>query len=431
MEPGIVSLPTSPAVDRRSVARLFSRLRTPDGQANPLPHYAEIRSMGDVVPAPWGGYLVNSYGLCDRILRSKSWLVPDSSWRARQGRGPRWTAPSAQEMAGMLPGLNPPHHTRVRRSAGKFFDRRSLADIQKSVERLTEELLDELEVQLKDGEADFGAIVSDQLPVLTIGEWLRLPTADHPLLRSLTHDQVFAQELLPTASQLALSDAATEILREYFTALVKERRKTPGDDPVSGWIRTWDHLERDRDKADEAVYRLVLFVVLAALETTANLLSTAVWLITSHPRQMGWLRAQPENIPAAVEEVLRYDSPTHVVSRVAGEDTVLAGVPVHKDQLVHCMVGVANHDPAQHVDPHLFDARRRAGHLSFSSGIHYCLGSALARLEAHTLLTAVLGRFPGLRPSRTPEWAPRVAFRRLLTLPVTQAVRRSEVGMRT
>ncbi|MFJ9619042.1 cytochrome P450 [Streptomyces noursei] len=331
-------------------------------------------------------------------------------------------------MAAMLPGLNPPYHTRVRRSVGKMFDRDSLVDIKKSVERITEELLDELDVQLKDGEADLSAIVSEELPVMTIGEWLGLPAADYPMLRSLTHDQVFAQELLPSASQLALSDAATGILRGYFTAVIQERRKAPGGDPISTWIRTWDELERDRDKADEAVYRLVLFVVLAALETTANLLSTAVWLITSHPRQMGWLRAHPEDISAAIEEVLRYDSPTHVVSRVASEDTVLAGVPICKDQMVHCMVGVANHDPAQHVDPHLFDIRRRASHLSFSSGIHYCLGASLARLEVNTLLTAVLRRFPGLRPSRTPEWAPRVAFRRLLTLPVVQAEHRDGVG---
>ncbi|WP_236573440.1 cytochrome P450 [Streptomyces sp. GS7] len=418
MEPGIAVLPTAPAVDRRSVVRLFSRLRTPDGQANPLPYYAELRSMGDVVPAPWGGFLINSYGLCDRVLRGKSWLVPDGAWRVRQGAATRWTASSSQQMASTLPGLNPPHHTRVRRSFGRMFAPGSLAPIQNTVESATEELLDRLEERLRDGEADFGALVSEELPVVTIGEWLGLPTGDFSLLRSLTHDQVFAQELLPSASQLALSDTATGKLRDYFTGLVRERRRVPGNDPVSEWIRTWDDLEPDREKADEAVYRLALFVVLAALETTSTLLSTAVWLVTAHPRQMGWLRANPQGVSGAVEEVLRYDSPTHVVSRVAAEDMVLAGVPVGRDQMVHCMVGVANHDPAHHLDPHLFDVRRRATHLSFSSGIHYCLGAALARMEAATLLDAVLRRFPGLRPARAPEWAPRVAFRRQLNFPV-------------
>lgn len=109
------------------------------------------------------------------------------------------------------------------------------------------------------------------------------------------------------------------------------------------------------------------------------------------------------------------------MSRIAGEDTTLAGIPVEKDQMVHLMVGAANHDPAHHIDPALFDVRRQATHLSFSGGIHYCLGAALARLEATTLLTGVLRRFPALRLSRTPDWAPRVAFRRLMTLPVVES----------
>ncbi|MGW5937984.1 cytochrome P450 [Streptomyces celluloflavus] len=374
--------------------------------------------MGEFVPAPWGGHLVTSYELCDQIVRDRTWLVPDSEWRARQGDATRWSAASSREMSKTLPGLNPPHHTRVRRSVGNMFDRNTLDTLKNSVERTTEDLLDKLAEQLRDGEADFGAVVSDELPVATIGQWLGLPPADYPLLRSLTHDQVFAQELLPSASQLAQSDAATRRLREYFTALVRERRRAPGDDPVSEWIRTWDGLEPDRDAADEAVYRLALFVVLAALETTSTLLSTTVRLIAEHPRQQAWLRAHPQGIPGAIEEVLRHDAPTHVVSRVAGEDTTVAGVHVPKDQMVHLMVGAANHDPAQHTDPDVFDVRRKATHLSFSGGIHYCLGAALARLEATTLLTAVLGRFPGLRLGRAPEWAPRVAFRRLVTLPV-------------
>jgi cytochrome P450 len=300
-----------------------------------------------------------------------------------------------------------------------MFDRKSLEKISASVEKTTDVLLDRLADALEHGEADFGEIVSEQLPVITIGQWLGLPAADYSLLRALTHDQVFAQELLPSASQLALSDKATSSLREYFVALVRERRRTPGDDPVSSWIRTWDTLEPDQDAADEAVYFLALFVVLAALETTSTLLSTMVWLLLEHPRQLDWLRTNPGHVTGAVEEVLRYDSPTQVVSRVAFEDTTLAGVPVTKDQMVHLMVGAANHDEAQHAEPDIFDIRRKATHLSFSGGIHYCLGAPLARLEATTLLTALLGRFPQLRVGTTPAWAPRVAFRRFMSLDVT------------
>ncbi|MFI9261976.1 cytochrome P450 [Streptomyces sioyaensis] len=413
------ALATSP-LDRRSVVSVFSRLRTPDGQTNPLPLYAKLRAMGDVVPAPWGGYLSTSYGLCHQLLRSRSWRVPDSAWRARQDDAARWNAEASRQMGGTLPMLNPLHHTRVRRSVGNVFDRNSLAAMRSSVEQTTNRLLDRLEEELADGPADFCALVSEELPVITIGEWLQIPPADYALLRSLTHDQVYTQELFPTPSQLALSDRSASQLRQYFTGLVSERRRNPGNDPVSSWIRVWDAQEPDREAADEAVFSLALFMVLAALETTSHVLSSMVRLLLEHPRQLNWLRIHPEQIPDAIDEVLRYDAPIHMISRVASEDTELAGVTVRKNEMVQLMVGAAHHDPAHFASPEDFDISRRASHLSFGGGIHFCLGNALARMEADCLLTALLDRLPGLRIGAPPVWEPRVAFRRLIALPVVR-----------
>ncbi|WP_225101619.1 cytochrome P450 [Streptomyces sp. CoH27] len=408
---------TSPA-DRRFAVSLFSRLRTAKGQANPFPIYAELRSRGEVAAAPWGGHLVTGFDVCDQVLRSREWLEPDSGWRERQGDGTRWTAPSSREMSRTLPALNPPEHTWVRRSAG-MFDRGSLEQLRDPVGRFTGRLLDALAERLRDGEtADFNELVSEELPVATIGHWLGLPTADFPRLRELTHDQVFTQELLPSASQLALSDAATAELRTYFMDVVRARRAAPGDDPVSRWIEVWDTMEPDRDKADEAVYFLALFVLLAALETTSTLLSTMTLLLLEHPRQWYRLLVQPDLVPAAVEETLRYDPPTHVISRVASRDGVLGDVEVHEGEMVHLLVGAAHRDPARNEDPELFNLHRKPAHLAFSGGIHYCLGAPLARLEAQTLLRQLVMRFPRLTLVRRPTWAPRVAFRRLLDLDV-------------
>ncbi|WP_341483731.1 cytochrome P450 [Streptomyces endophytica] len=210
-------------------------------------------------------------------------------------------------------------------------------------------------------------------------------------------------------------------MREYFTALVKGRRRNPGTDPISSWIAVWDDLEPDRAAADEAVFHLALFMVLAALETTSHVLAGAVRLLLEHPRQRDWLRTRPEHIPGALDEVLRYDAPIHMISRVAPEDTVLAGVTIRENEMVQLMVGAAHHDPRQYADPELFDIRRRSPHLSFGGGIHFCLGSALARMEAECLLTALLQRLPGLQLAGAPGWASRVAFRRLITLPVARA----------
>ncbi|MFE1250983.1 cytochrome P450 [Streptomyces sp. NPDC058735] len=416
----IVVSVTTPTAERRATVSLFSRLRTAEGQSNPFPIYAELRARGEVSPAPWGGHLVTGYTSCERILRSGVWLEPDAAWRERQGERTRWSAPSSREISRTLPALNPPEHTMVRRSAGSF-DRTTIDRIGHRVGRVVDRLLDGLQERLHTGEADFAALVSEELPVATIGDWLGLPSADWPRLRELTHDQVFTQELLPNASQLARSDAAMAELRAYFLGLVRERRKRPGDDPVSRWIRTWDELEPDQDKADEAVYFLSLFVLLAALETTATLLTTMTLLLVEEPGRWDQLTEQPQLVDGFVEETLRYDPPTHVISRIAAQDTVLDDTEVAAGEMVHLIVGAAHRDPARFSSPDSFDPHRNPGHLAFSWGIHYCLGAPLARLEAQTLLRHMITRLPRLTLVRRPAHAPRVAFRRLLNLDVAPA----------
>ncbi|MGW2212032.1 cytochrome P450 [Streptomyces sp. NPDC001781] len=410
----------SPSTDRRAALSLFSRLRTAQGQSDPFPLYTQLRSHGEVLPAPWGGFLLTGYDMCDRVLRSADWLEPDARWREKQGVSTRWSAPSAREISRTLPALNPPDHTSVRRAAGSF-DRSTIRRMGRTVEQITERLLTSAQERLHDGEVDFAAVVGEELPVATIGEWLGLPSADWPRLRELTHDQVFTQELLPTASQLACSDAAMAELRDYFTELVRERRKHLREDPVSQWITTWDAMEPDQDKADEAVYFLALFVLLAALETTATLLSTMTLHLVDHPGHHTLLAEQPELVPAFVEESLRFDPPSHVISRVAANDCTLGGLDIRRDEMVHLMIGAAHRDPAKHPDPDRFDLHRKAAHLAFSGGIHYCLGAPLARLEAQTLLRQLVRRLPPLTLVRRPAMAPRVAFRRLLNLDLALA----------
>lgn len=411
---------TTRSSSRRATVSLFSRLRTAEGQADPFPIYAQLRARGAVSPAPWGGFLVTGFSTCDQVLRSSAWLEPDTSWRERQGARTRWSAPSSREISRTLPALNPPEHTRVRRSAGNF-DRTTIERIGQRASQVVDRLLDTVDERLHTGEADFAALVCEELPVATIGDWLGLPSADWPHLRELTHDQVFTQELLPNASQLTRSDVAMAELRAYFLDLVRERRTRPGEDPVSRWIRTWDSLEPDRDKADEAVYFLALFVLLAALETTSTLLSTMTLLLVEHPDRWNLLAEQPDLVPAFVEEALRYDPPTHVISRIAAQDCLLEGAEVRAGEMVHLLVGAAHRDPARFDQPELFDPHRKAAHLAFSGGIHYCLGAPLARLEAQTLLRQTITRLPRLTLVRQPSRAPRVAFRRLLNLDVALA----------
>ncbi|WP_330320819.1 cytochrome P450 [Streptomyces clavifer] len=375
--------------------------------------------MGDVVPAPWGGaYFVTGFDACNHVLRGREWLAPDFAWQERQAHSERWEAPATQEMTKTLSRLNAPEHTCQRRSLGNLFDRATIERMTPNVDREVTRLLDTLAEQLRSGGADFAQTVSEQLPIGTIGSWLSLPSEDYPHLLEITHNQVYAQELLPTRSQLAVSAGATKQLRTYFTELIRQRRAAPGDDVLSGWIRTWDELEPDRDAADEALYRLTMFITIASLETTATLLSSAVWHLLDEPSRWTWLRENPEHVEAAIDEALRYDPPIHINTRVAAADTVLAGVPVAKDSMVHVMYGAANHDPRRNPDPHIFDLLRAGSHLSFGGGAHYCLGASLARLETRSMLTQLLSRFPTLRVVSPPVFASRMVFRRVTSLGV-------------
>ncbi|MEV7887465.1 cytochrome P450 [Streptomyces sp. NPDC002817] len=282
----------------------------------------------------------------------------------------------------------------------------------------TQRLLDRFYEELRQGPADFCSLVAEELPVITIGEWMHIPPKDYDLLRSLTHDQVHIQELFPSSSQLALSDQATAQLRDYFDALIRERRRSPGDDPISSWLEAWDSVEADQASADQIVHALAIFMVLAALETTSHLLSTVVYLLLEDADRFAWLRSHPDSVPGAVEEALRYDAPIHMISRVASTDRWLGGEFISQGQMVQLMIGASHHDPDHYLDPQKFDPRRGAQHLAFGTGAHYCLGNALARMEACVLLEGLL-RLPGrLRMSAPPLWEPRVAFRRMVTLPL-------------
>jgi cytochrome P450 len=407
---------------RREVIALVRRLRSPEGQRDPLPVYRAFQELGDVVPAPWGGWFVTGFDVCNQVLRGRDWLTPDIAWQERQPDPARWHAPATREMSHTLSRLNAPGHTTQRRALGNLFDRATLAAMRPDVEEHVDALLDDLErALLVHGEADFATVVADRLPVRTVGRWLDLPEADHDRILGFTHRQVFAQELLPTRSELAVSEAATLEMRDYFTRLLEHRRAHLGDDVLSGWIRFWD--ERcggDREAADRVLYHLTMFVTIASLETTATLLSTSVALTAADPARLRWLREHPEHVDDAVEEALRYDPPIWLNSRIAAKDTVLGGVPVAKDSVVHVLFGAANHDPRRNPDPGAFDILRGGSQLTFGGGVHYCLGAGLARLEATTLLTRLLKRFPTLRvAAEGPEYAPRMVFRRITSLKVT------------
>jgi cytochrome P450 len=164
-------------------------------------------------------------------------------------------------------------------------------------------------------------------------------------------------------------------------------------------------------------------LLIAGFETTVNLIGNGVLALLRHPEQWRLLRDDPTLAASCVEEVLRFDPPVQETARIAFEDTEVGGVPVHKDQVVLTLIGGANRDPEAFASPATFDITRTPAveHLAFSSGIHYCLGAPLARLEAATAFAVLADRLPGLRPAGPVRMRPSSTIRGPLRLPVAPA----------
>jgi cytochrome P450 len=197
-------------------------------------------------------------------------------------------------------------------------------------------------------------------------------------------------------------DEAMTAFRSYVGAMINERRVARRDDLLTALIDAEE--SGDRLSPDELV-AMVVQLIFAGHETTQNLLGNGMYRLLEHPEQLALLRAEPQRIPDAIEEMLRYDPPILFTSRIATTDTDIGGVPVAAEQLVMLNLTAANHDPVRFPDPARFDVTRSdVRHLSFGHGIHFCLGASLARLEATVAFTTLLGRYGSIEPVGSSDW---------------------------
>jgi len=356
-------------------------LRLRPGRANPYPVYDRIRAGGRLVPTPLGNWVSASYRVCDAVLRNRRFGVrPADSGAA----GPDEFDLSFLEM-------NPPDHTRLRRLALPAFSPRAVAGYQDRIERTVNDLLDRAGAA---GGFDLVTAFAAPLPITVITDLLGIPDADSR--EFARYGTVIGSALdgitsLRHARQLQASSAALERL---FGKLFALRQREPRDDIIS-------HLAAagaDQVEPGEILPLCVLLLV-AGFETTVNLIGNSVLALLGHPRQWRDLCADPTALAAkAVEETLRYDSPVQLPSRVALESVELDGKALAPGQWVVTLIGGANRDPEAYDNPGTFDIHRVAvaDHLAFSSGIHYCLGQPLARLEATIALRMLAERMPGL-----------------------------------
>ncbi len=390
--------------------------RDPEFRADPIPWYRALRQKAPVYGHEDIGIVLSRYADIDRVLRDRRFgVATPSPWREMFAL----TAPPSMHLLSenSLLFVDPPQHTRVRGLVAQAFTPRRIEALRPRIEAMIDGILDGLAER---SSFDVLEEVAWPIPIMGVTELLDVPTTDQDLLHRWTHAITAVDELPLELDLLAAAGTAADEFLSYAAELVEERRRHPGDDLISGLLSAE---EDGQTLSREELLSMIVLVLLAGHDTTASLISTALWLLLDHPDQANEVRTDPGVVPNAVEEVLRFLGPLQVASGggrwpeepVTIEDTVIEpGTPVR------LLLGSANRDPAQYDDPDLFDIHRRPiRHLAFGRGLHVCLGSALGRLEAQVVVPAVLRRIPDLQlVDDRPTWRPSFVVRQLASLPV-------------
>jgi cytochrome P450 len=338
-----------------------------------------------VFPDGHEGWLVTGY---DAVRQ----LMADARFSSRQDIGilhmpyetpgmPAATEPSPQP-PGMFIAMDPPDHTRLRRKLIGAFTVKRMKQLEEHIIDIAERQLDEL-ARLTPP-VDLVKEFALPVPSLVICELLGVPYADRE------NFQANSAKFLVKDQSLDEKIAAYVGLSTYLTELVTRKRAEPDDDILSD-------LARDDDLTIEELAGIAFLLLLAGHETTANMLALGTFALLEHPEQLAELRANPDAMPDAVEELLRYLSIADIFFRYATDDIELGGETIPKGSTVIISLLAANRDPKRFDNPDTVDIHRKArGHLSFGHGVHQCLGQQLARIEMRAGFAGLLRRFPTL-----------------------------------
>ena len=380
------------AVEKLETGIVFNPI-DPAYRSDPYPLYAKLRNTDPFHRCRNAdGWVLSRYDDVLAVLRDPSYSSDERNHRRYQSFVARFERaglrePYADDRGSML-RLDPPDHTRLRGLVAKAFTPRAVERMRPRVEAILKELL---ETRPARGPMELVAELGAPLPVRVIAEMLGIPPEDHERFRAWSNDVVRGLGD-GTLEDRQASERASDELQEYFEAIIAARRKVPKDDLITALAAAEE--AGDRLKRNELFSTLVLLLV-AGNETTTNLISNATLALLRNPDQLELLRRAPEKVTGAIEELLRYDSPVQMTSRIVTEDHELRGHRVRRGQQLILLLGAVNRDPDAFADPDRLDVTRTdVRHLSFSHGIHFCLGAQLARLEASLALEALITRFP-------------------------------------
>ncbi|MFD7872798.1 cytochrome P450 [Streptomyces sp. NPDC059766] len=387
--------------------------------ADPYPAYAELRALGRVIHyEPTDQWLVPHHADVSALLRDRRLGRTYQHRFTHEEFGRSAPAPEHEPFHtlndhGML-DLEPPDHTRIRRLVSKAFTPRTVERLKPYVERLAGELVSAL---VAAGGGDLLTDVAEPLPVAVIAEMLGIPESDRAQLRPWSADICGMYELSPSQDTAAKAVRASVEFSGFLRELIAARRKDPGDDLISGLIAAHD--EGDRLTEQEMISTAVLLLN-AGHEATVNATVNGWWALFRNPGALAALRADHTLIPSAVEELMRYDTPLQLFERWVLDEIEIDGQVIPRGAEIAMLFGSANHDPAVFADPDRLDLTRADNpHISFSAGIHYCIGAPLARIELAASMAALLEKAPTLSLAAEPERKPNFVIRGLDGLDVT------------
>lgn len=383
----------------------------PSFRADPYPRYRVLRERDPIHRSfAAGGWILSRYSDVVAVLRDPAFSSDERHWRRYRvvrARNARLGLPDPyeSERASML-RVDPPDHTRLRNLISKAFTPRAVERMRPRVEAILKELLAPFGTS---GRFELVRDLASPLPVTVIAEMLGVPTEDRERFRHWS-DEVIRSLGDSTPEDLVCSVRAMEELGEYLVEIAEMRRRDPRPDLLSALVAAEE--AGDKLSPGELATMGVLLLV-AGNETTTNLIANGTLALLRNPDQLERLRREPELVPNAVEELLRYDSPVQLTSRLVREDLELRGHRFRRGEQLVLLLGAANRDPEAFPDPDRLDvARENVRHLSFGHGIHFCLGAQLARLEGALALRALLARFPNLALGSEPvEWRPNTVLR--------------------
>jgi cytochrome P450 len=400
---------------------VIARLLHPDNRADPYPILSWLREHDPVHRTPRGMYLISRHADAMRVFQESgsTFLSPDRERLSAQFPE-ALRRPAMAMFARSFALSNPPEHTRLRKLVTREFTARRVDGLRPRMTELCDSLLDAVAGRLLDGECvDVQTAVSEPLTVTLLAELLGIPPADRAWLSGLVEDVLSA---FPGAPEeiLARADEQTVAMDGYLTELIAERRRAPRDDMISAFASPPQDGEERLAPAELVPTLWALWC--AGFKTSAAGITGGVRAMLERPRERRWLSGGEGEAGSFVDEVLRYDPPTILTPfvRIAARDTPLAGGTVPAGADVRVVIGAANRDPAAFADPDRFDPGRQAAaaSLTFTAGIHYCIGAALARTEMTVCLPRIHARFPALVAGGEPVWGDLVFHHMAKHLPV-------------